>query len=420
LHPDSATPILLLLLRRVSNKVPSPPPVLFPSPYLPMIFQKIPLAWLQLSHEKIRLLVAIAGISFADILMFMQLGFRDALFESAIRFHSNLSGDIFLQSPQSTALIAMKSFPSRRLYQSLAFPGVETATPIYINQTIWKNPVDSSTRGILVYGFNPKDTKLFQLPGIVENIDKLKTPDTFLFDRKSRAQFGPIPELFEKGGTVQTEIRNRKIKIGGLFTLGSSFGADGNLITSDTNFIRLFKRDRGLIDIGVIQVKPGTDIPATIAAMRAYYPKDVRIFSRQEFIDEELHYWQTGTAIGFIFTLGTIMGFIVGIVIVYQILYTDVADHLSEYATLKAMGYTDFYLLTVVFQEAIILSIVGFFPGMFAAVGLYSMTRAATNLPLMMTVARAITVLLLTMMMCIISGTIAVRKLRAADPADMF
>jgi putative ABC transport system permease protein len=390
------------------------------TPTLLMIFKKIPLAWLQLSHEKIRLLVAIAGISFADILMFMQLGFRDALFESAVQFHSNLSGDIFIQSPQSTALIAMKSFPSRRLYQSLAFPGVETATPIYINQAIWKNPVDSSTRGIFVYGFNPKDTKLFQLPGIAENIDKLKTPDTFLFDRKSRAQFGPIPELFKKGGNVETEIRNRKIKIGGLFTLGASFGADGNLITSDTNFIRLFKRDRGLIDIGVIQVKPGTDIPATIAAMRAYYPKDVVISSRQEFINKELLYWQTGTSIGFIFTLGTIMGFIVGIVIVYQILYTDVADHLSEYATLKAMGYTDFYLLTVVFQEAIILSIVGFFPGMFAAVGLYSLTRSATNLPLLMTVARAITVLLLTMMMCIISGAIAVRKLRAADPADMF
>jgi putative ABC transport system permease protein len=182
----------------------------------------------------------------------------------------------------------------------------------------------------------------------------------------------------------------------------------------------LFGRDRGLIDIGVIQVKPGTDIAATVTAMRAYYPKDVRVFTRQEFIDEELHYWQTGTAIGFIFTLGTVMGFIVGIVIVYQILYTDVADHLSEYATLKAMGYTDFYLLTVVFQEAIILSIVGFFPGMLAAVGLYTMTRNATSLPLLMTVARAITVLVLTMIMCVISGGIAVRKLRAADPADMF
>jgi putative ABC transport system permease protein len=384
------------------------------------MFKKIPLAWLQLSHEKIRLLVAIAGISFADILMFMQLGFRDALFDSAVKFHTNVSGDVFLVGPQSTALIAMKSFPRRRLYQALAFNGVESVTPIYLGFEIWKNPVEKNTRQIMVIGFNPADKQLFKLPGVAENIDKMRLPDTFLFDDKSRTQFGPIGKLFADGKRVQTEVGGRKIDVGGIFSLGASFGADGNIMTSDTNFVRLFDRDTGLIDVGVIKLKPGTNVPATIAAMKAYYPKDVKVFSKEEFIDFEKSYWQTGTSIGFIFTLGTIMGFIVGIVIVYQILYTDVADHLSEYATLKAMGYTDFYLLTVVFQEALILSIVGFFPGMLAAVGLYTMTRNATNLPLLMTVARATTVLLLTMIMCTISGAIAVRKLRAADPADMF
>jgi putative ABC transport system permease protein len=314
----------------------------------------------------------------------------------------------------------MKSFPRRRLYQALAFNGVESVTPIYLGFEIWKNPVEKNTRQIMVIGFNPADKQLFQLPGVNENIDKMQLPDTFLFDDKSRAQFGPIGKLFASGQRVETEVGGRRINIGGIFSLGASFGADGNIMTSDTNFVRLFNRDTGLIDVGVIKLKPGTDVPATIAAMKAYYPKDVKVFSKEEFIDFEKSYWQTGTSIGFIFTLGTIMGFIVGIVIVYQILYTDVADHLSEYATLKAMGYTDFYLLTVVFQEALILSIVGFFPGMLAAVGLYTMTRNATNLPLLMTVARATTVLLLTMIMCTISGAIAVRKLRAADPADMF
>ena len=385
------------------------------------MFKKIPLAWLQLSHEKIRLLVAIAGIGFADILMFMQLGFRDALFDSAVKFHTNVNGEIFLISPQSTALIAMKSFPRRRLYQTLAVNGVDAVTPIYLGFEIWKNPVNKNTRQIMTIGFNPADKKLFQLPGVAENIDKMQLPDTYLFDTKSRDQFGPIAKIFESGQRVQTEVGGRKIEVGGLFTLGASFGADGNMMTSDTNFIRMFnKRDKGLIDVGVVKLKPGTDVQSTINAMEAYLPKDVKVFSKAQFIEFERNYWQTGTSIGFIFTLGTIMGFIVGIVIVYQILYTDVADHLSEYATLKAMGYTDFYLLTVVFQEALILSIVGFFPGMFAAVGLYTITRNATNLPLIMTVARATTVLILTMIMCTISGAIAVRKLRAADPADMF
>jgi putative ABC transport system permease protein len=381
---------------------------------------KIPLAWLQLSHEKIRLLVAIAGISFADILMFMQLGFRDALFDSAVKFHTNVQGDVFLVSPQSTSLIAMKTFSARRLQQARSLSNVESINPIYLDFRFWKNPENKSTRGIMVIGFNPSDNKLFTMPGVEKNLDKILLPDTYLFDTKSRAQFGDVKKWFDAGQKVTTEVGNRKVTVGGLFEMGASFGADGNILTSDTNFMRLANRDKGLIDVGVIRLTPGSDPQITAKELAKILPKDVRVFTKEEFIAFERKYWQEGTSIGFIFTLGTVMGFIVGIVIVYQILYTDVADHLSEYATLKAMGYTDWYLLTVVFQEAIILAAIGFMPGMFAAIGLYTITRNATSLPLLMTVARATTVFLLTVIMCLVSGAIAVRKLRAADPADMF
>jgi putative ABC transport system permease protein len=384
------------------------------------MFGKIPLAWLQLSHEKMRLVVAIAGITFADILMFMQLGFRDALFDSAIKFHDSVQGDVFLVSPQSTALIAMKTFSARRLYQAKSLSNVEDITPVYIDFRIWKNPENKTTRSIMVIGFNPANQQLFTMPGVKENIDQMLLADTFLFDTKSREQFGDVKKWFDSGKTVETEVGNRRIKIGGLFDMGASFGADGNILSSDTNFFRLTKRDPGLIDVGVIRLKAGSDPIATATQLKTILPKDVQVFTKTEFIDFERKYWQEGTSIGFIFTLGTVMGFIVGIVIVYQILYTDVADHLPEYATLKAMGYTDWYLLTVVFQEAVILAVIGFAPGMLAAVGLYTMTRNATSLPLLMTVSRATLVLLLTMIMCLFSGAIAVRKLRAADPADMF
>jgi putative ABC transport system permease protein len=384
------------------------------------MFGKIPLAWLQLSHEKIRLLVAIAGITFADILMFMQLGFRDALFDSAVKFHTNVQGDVFLISPQSTSLITMKTFPIRRLYQTKSLENVTDISPVYIDFRIWKNPENKSTRGIMVIGFNPANDQLFGMPGIKENLNQTFKADTFLFDTKSRAQFGDVKKWFDAGQKVETEVGNRRIKIGGLFDMGASFGADGNILSSDTNFIRLTNRDKGLIDVGVAKLAPGSDPVATVAQLKLVLPKDVKVLTKAEFIDFERKYWQEGTSIGFIFTLGTVMGFIVGIVIVYQILYTDVADHLSEYATLKAMGYTDMYLLTVVFQEAVILAIIGFLPSMGAAIGLYTMTRNATSLPLLMTAARATLVLTLTVIMCLVSGAIAVRKLRAADPADMF
>lgn len=383
---------------------------------------KIALPWLQLTREKTRLLVAIAGIGFADLLMFMQFGFRDALFESAITFHSKLDGDIFLTSPQSTALIAMKSFPQRRLYQALAFEGVESVSPLYIGFGLWKNPDPQkrNTRSIMVIGFDPSH-HVIDLPSVIENQDKIKISDVILFDDASRPEFGPIKDYFKAGKIVETEIDDRRIKVGELFTLGASFGADGNIVTSDLNFLRIFKkRVKGIIDIGIIHLKPGTDVQKVVSEMRKSLPNDVRITSKEEFVELERKYWEESTAIGFIFTLGAGMGFIVGIVIVYQILYTDVSDHLPEYATLKAMGYKDIYFLGVVFQEAMILAIIGYLPGFAISTVLYNLGRTATSLPMYMTVAKAITVLILTFVMCCASGAVAVRKLSAADPADIF
>ena len=382
---------------------------------------KIPLAWLQLTREKVRLLIALAGIAFADILMFMQLGFKTALLNSSVILHENVEGDVFLLSPQSDALIAMKSFSSRRLYQALGVEGVKSIHPIYINFGIWKNPLEKNTRSIMVIGINPKEN-ILNLAGVPENLDKIKLPDVVLFDDQSRPEFGPIPEIYNDQGIVKTELEQREIKVEGLFSLGSTFGADGNLITSDLNFLRLFpQRDKGLIDMGAIQLEENANVEAVLNSLKQELNGgDVLVLSKEEFVNYERDYWESSTAIGFIFTLGTAMGLVVGTVIVYQILYTDVADHLPEYATLKAMGYTDFYLLTLVFQEAIILACIGFIPGIGISTFLYYNAAKATGLPIIMTKSLAMLVYLLTVMMCFVSGAIAVSKLKAADPADIF
>jgi len=157
-----------------------------------------------------------------------------------------------------------------------------------------------------------------------------------------------------------------------------------------------------------------------MARLKKMMGSDLLVFSKDEFVEFERRYWAESTAIGFIFSLGTIMGFVVGIIIVYQILYTDVSDHLAEYATLKAMGYTDFYLLRVVFEEAITLAVLGYVPAFSLAVILYELTRNATLLPINMTPERAVFIFVLIVVMCFISGGIAVRRLRSADPADIF
>ncbi|MBW4663079.1 MAG: ABC transporter permease DevC [Chroococcus sp. CMT-3BRIN-NPC107] len=385
------------------------------------MFKKIPLAWLQLTREKPRLLIALSGIAFADILMFMQLGFREALFNSNVRMHDSLQADIVVINPQSDALLSMEPFSQRRLYQALGLQAVKSVHPIYLDFTSWKNPQTRKLRNIQVIGINPED-RLFALTGVEEKLDKIKLPDVVLFDRGSRPEFGDVATDFNQGKVVTTEVSGRQIKVGGIFELGASFGADGNIITSDQNFLRIFadKRQRGLVDIGLIKLQPGADPEIVKEQLKSYLAKDIKILTKQEYVDFEKAYWSSSTPIGFIFTLGTIIGFIVGTVIVYQILYSEVSDHLPEYATLKAMGYTQKYLLLIVFQEALILAILGYIPGFGFAMFQYAMAKNATLLPIAMTARRAITVIILTILMCCASGAIAVRKLQSADPADIF
>lgn len=387
---------------------------------------KISTAWLQLKYEKIRLLVALGGISFAVVLIFIQFGLRAALFDSSVALHTSLQGEIFLISPRSTSLVAMDNFSERRLYQALAFKEVESVFPIYLGFAQWKNPhTKNYWRNIYVIGFDI-NYQTFDLVGIKENIDKLQLPDVVLFDQASRAEFGPIVSEFKQKGIVTTELGdrgpgNRRITVVGLFKLGTSFGADGNLITSDLNFLRIFsQRRKGFINIGVIHLKPGYNFKEVSQILRAYLPGDVKVLSKQELIDFETKYWDSSTPIGFIFSLGVVLGLVVGIIIVYQILYSNIAEHLAEYATLKAIGYKHIYLLFVVFQESVIIAILGYLPGLVISLGVYKLAMDATLLPVVMKSTRAVFVLALTFLMCFISGAIAVRKLGQADPADIF
>jgi putative ABC transport system permease protein len=383
------------------------------------MFKRIPLAWLQLRHEKRRLLAATSGIAFAVLLMLMQLGYRDALFTASSLIQDRLQCDLVMLSKQYDYIVFPKSFPRARLYQALAFDGVQSVSPLYLGLSQWKNPEDLHERFMFVMAFDPS-TKALSMPGL-ENPQRLQMPAVVLFDQGSRAEFGPVPKLLRENGVVRTEINGRRIEVIGLFMMGTSFGINGSVITSDLNYLRLFPgHSKESIELGLIRLHPGANAEQVRDQMEGNLPADVRVLTRQAFSEQEKDYWAVHTGIGFIFLLGMFMGFAVGAVIVYQILYTDVTDHLSEYATLKAIGYGNRYFFNIVMQEAAILSLLGFLPGLAIAEILYVVTKWATLLPLAMTVGRVILTLSLTMAMCGASGVIAMRKLRQADPATIF
>jgi putative ABC transport system permease protein len=382
--------------------------------------RRTPLGWLQLSREKSRLLVALSGIAFADVLMFMQLGFQAALYDSNTKLSRALDADIVLVSPQARNTQNLSTFSRRRLYQAKDVPGVRSAEAFYSNIITWKHPDTRKETSIQVIAFNPEQ-QLLNLPDVNQQLDKTKLPNVVLFDRKSRGNYKNAIAQVEQGKAITTEVERRTITIAGVFSLGASFGADGILIASDQTFLRLFPRREAVsINLGLIQLEPGYNPEQIAAALKSHLPNDVRVLTHQQYIEFEESYWKQESPIGFIFGLGTGMAFVVGVVIVYQVLSTDVNSHMKEYATFKAMGYRNQYLLAVVFEEAIILAFLGFLPGFILPIGLYQLAANATALPIYMKASRAVIVLILTIIMCAISGAIATRKLQSADPADMF
>lgn len=381
----------------------------------------LPVAWRILTHSKRRLAASTAGIACAVLLMFAQIGFLNAMFDGATELIRVLDADLILASTVKIGLISTSGFPRARLFQALAIDGVVRADPLYIEfaSSWWKNPVTGAVRPIRVLAFDP-DHRIFALPEVERARAALKVPDTALVDAKSKSLFGPL----EPG--VTTELARRSIRVVGLFTLGTDFANEGNVIVSARSFGRFFPHRRSAdgdlesVELGVVRLAPGGDVEAARRALRGVLPEDVAVFTRDEFMRRERGYWQRNTPIGFIFGLGTGVGFLIGVIICYQILFTDVADHLPQFATVKAIGYSNRYLAALVLQEAWILSLFGFALGLASSQALYWWLARLTGLPMRLTPGRVGLILALTVLMTSVSALLAVRKAQAADPAEVF
>lgn len=420
--PAPAAPGLLPWAPELTGEASPPPEARAPRRFAPGAALLLPLrlAWRQLRAEKARLFSAIAGVMFACVLVFMQLGFRSALFDSATALLASFRADIYLMHPLTLVSFKPETLPRVRASQALALPEVAQAVPVYLAQATWRNPVDGTRRPVQLVGFDV-EAGVMDFPGLAPLIQTLKRPDTVAFDLRSRPEFGPIPALLEERGPFEVQVGNRQVEVVGLIEIGPSFGADGNVVMSETNFRRVVKeRLVSQVDLVAIKLAPGADHALAAERLRAVMPPDVRVFNGAELVKHERDYWENATPIGFIFMFGSIMGLIVGMVIVYQILFSDIASHLKEYATLKAMGYSNFYLGRAVLSAALILAVLGFLPGFALSTALYDFVGKGTFLPLAMDAERALGVFAMIFTMCALAGLLAMRKLRDANPADMF
>lgn len=350
----------------------------------------------------------------------MQIGFKNALFESATLLQRTMTGDLYLQHTQSEALWRLVSFPRQNLYRALSVDGVENVTSLYASQAPWKNPETGVNRTALILGIDPQ-SNVYPLPGLDSQRNILRMRDTVLFDERSRPEFGKVVDLLKAHKEFPVEIAGHRLDVVGTFQMGITFSADGNLLVNDTTFFKIFPmKSQAGVDIGIISLKPGADVQKIKTEIRNILPDDIEVLTRSEYVESEKAYWNDLTPIGYIFNFGVIMGLFVGLVIVYQVLFNDITNHLHEYATLKAMGYNNGYFVRVVMSAAFILVISGFIPGWLISASLYKIVEKSIFIEMNLTFVKVATTFSLIAMMCFISAFLAVRKLKSASPVDVF
>ena len=387
---------------------------------LTLLFGRLPIGWLQLTHSRGRFVAAVAGVAFANLLVFMQLGIMGALNSSTIAPYALLNADIILSSEDGNTLTDGGHIPRARMFQALGVAGVTDATPLFIGNVPFTLE-DGSSVSLLSFGTDIAKPD-FSAPDISPSLARLSVENTVLLDEGTRGMPASVIANLMDGGRFSFETGGNTLTAIGTMDVGGGFLADGMMVMSDQTFLRVFpSRASGAPNHILIRTADGVSIDAVVARLKDALPSgNLRIQSMTGSASNDLAYMATERPTGIIFGFGVFMGILVGLVIVYQVLSTDVADHLREYATFKAMGYGQPFFLGIVFEEAIILAVFGFVPGFFVSLGLYAGLVSFTGLPVEMDASRATIVFFGTLAACSISGAIATRRLANADPADLF
>jgi putative ABC transport system permease protein len=380
--------------------------------------RRVPLAWRNLLADKWRLVRASAGIAFAVLLMLVQLGFERSFFEASLAQVRALDGDLFVINASKYRYGTRDPFARHDFETIKTVPGIVTAAPLYSDwmDFFWTSPVDDKPHLVRVFAFDPEAPAVFNLPGIVDQQSLLKPDDTVLIDSRSRRFLGMDSNV------TDAKLNGETVHVVGKFELGPDFMSDGTLVMSDKTFAKFFRTTVAALPVetAVIRLPPGADLAAEQQRLAAALPTALRVMTKAQLVQFENDFQAKLSSAAPIFWLGALVGFVVGTLISYQIIYTELSDRLPQYATLKGIGYENSYLIASVLRQALLTGIAGYIPAWLLCLAVYQIVGGIALLPLHMTRSLTLISLTLTLGMCLLAGAIAIRRVITADPAEIF
>lgn len=366
-----------------------------------------------LTDKPARLTFSVLGVAFSVVIMFMELGFFNGVNDSSANLPPYFDCDLILSNPEKNHLKTGEEFNALRLQQVRQVPGVAAVVKFNSEAQYWWNPQDGTRNRVMILGVN-LDDPMFSLPAIREHRKDLQMPDTILYDRLSRRDLGHVTP-----GT-RSQLGLRPVQVVGLFELGPNFAYEGHIVTSLRNFQRITGQPEDVVDLGLIRVTPGANVEQVRREIYRRLPHDILLLTPKEIDRREIMVTTKRSPAGVVFGIGLLVGFGIGTIVCYQILFNEVNDHLPQFATMKAMGHPPRFISGIVLNEAVLLSLAGYLPGLAASYGIYGLIENSTQILMYLTIWRASLVLGLTTGMCLLAGHLALKRVHRTDPADLF
>ncbi|WP_165064153.1 FtsX-like permease family protein [Paludisphaera rhizosphaerae] len=405
-----------------------------------------PLAFRNVVHGGKRSLAAISGAAFSLVMVLLQLGFLQAVKITATNNFEVLDFDVLLTSKRFEQFYGPGFLPLERLRQARNVSAVESAAPLYATFVLWRcppfpldHPPDDTApkpgafarwlggartpralqrRQLYAMGFD-LDQIPFKSPirdSIEANRAKLRMENRVLLNSRSHPDFGW--ELRDR--YHDWELEDTAVSVVGGFDMLRGFAADSVVLLKADDFVRICGYDsRETTNFGLLKVKPGT-IDEAVASLRQALPDDVLVTSRDDALAREVDHWVNQTSTGKLFAIGVLVAMIVAAVVVYQVLSNDVREHMPEYATLRAMGYSTLRLAGILIFQAVLYMLISFVIAVLISLMVYAATESLAGIPMVLTYRNLGLTFGLAMAVGLISGALTVNRLRLADPAELF
>lgn len=364
-----------------------------------------------LAHDRLRLLGSWAGLSVAVAIMFVQLGLLQAILDSQALIATLARGDLIVMNRGRTNLHNWSQFEPVRLSQIAALPQVQSVAPVYEGVMNLRDPDRRVSRNIVAFAFPPESVPLSI--GDADFIARaLRLPNAVLFDRLSRNIYGSI----SVGQDI--ELDGGIYRVGGFVDIGPDIVNDGAVVMSQGAWLAVNPLDKPIM--AVVRLNPGENVGAAEREIQTQMPDDILVKTPQEIRQRENDFTLSSAPIGILFGVGVLAGFVIGAITCYQTLFNEIMDRLPQYATLRAMGFSDLYLQRVIFEQALLLACGGFAMGLICALGANAYIGGRTALPMQLSLGSTLWTFALTVGMSLLAGWIAMRLLASARPDELY